>query len=185
MINKEQLELYIKENTVNPDSREEKVRKLLERENPILDLVDKITGRNKNPLASGINPRKHPDYEKMVARLNTRKEDFVDRLIYYINLKEKTHPEVYNAAGMTPDCFSKIISKKTKKPTKENIVALGLALELNLDEINDLLFKAGYAFTGFGEDIIYQFCFECGPCTVDEVNKELVERNYSPIGGRK
>lgn len=60
-----------------------------------------------------------------------------------------------------------------------------MALELTFDEMNDLLSKAGYAFTGFGEDIIYQFCFEHDPCTVDEVNKELVDRNYSPIGGRK
>ena len=44
---------------------------------------------------------------------------------------------------MTPDCFSKIISGKTKTPKKESIVALALALKLNYDEATDLLSSAG------------------------------------------
>lgn len=183
MIDKEKLEAYIKEHMVDP--REKKIQRLFERNNPILDFADKIVGRNRDPLISRLDPRKHPDYAKLEARLIARNEDFEDRLIYYINLKGKTHPEVYNAAGITPDCFSKIISKKTKTPRKANIIAMGFALQLNLDEMNDLLSSAGYAFTNDKSDIICKGCIEIGNCNLDDLNGVLVQWGCKPLGGRK
>ena len=42
--------------------------------------------------------------------------------------------------------FSKIISGKTKVPTRISIISLAFALELNLEEAQDLLSRAGYYF---------------------------------------
>lgn len=184
MIDKNALEEYIKENSGGWDSPEANSSGIFGK-NPF-GFAGALAGRKKGvPQATGISLRKHPDFAKMEARLKERNENFIDRLIYYIGLKSKTHPEIYRDAGMTPDCFSKILSGKTKRPTKENVVALGIALQLNLSEMNDLLAKAGYAFTGFKVDIIYKFCFETGPHTLDELNEALVDYGFDPIGGRK
>lgn len=191
MIDIEKLNAFIDENYIDPDSPEGKRKNLtFEKNNPLVDFARKITGRGGMNPFSGMSPVKRPDFSKVKEKIkdSEKEDDFVRRLIYYINKKEKTHPQVYNAAGMTPDCFSKIISGKTKKPKRISIIALAFALELNLEEAQDLLSRAGYYFPvpTVKEDIIFQFCFEDegGPYTIDEVNKALCDRGFKAIGGR-
>ncbi len=116
---------------------------------------------------------------------NPINENFCTKLMFYINKKGMTNPQVYNTAGMTADCFSKIISGKTKSPKKETVVALAIALKLNDDEATDLLSSAGRSLTSYKKDLIYKYCFMYGPFTIDEVNETLVYFHYKPIGGRK
>lgn len=191
MIDITKLTKYIEENYIDPDSPEGKRERLISgKSNPLLDFARKITGRGGMNPFSGMSPVNRPDFQKVKDKLKASDEqdDFVRRLIYYINKKEKTHPQVYNAAGMTPDCFSKIISGKTKVPTRISIISLAFALELNLEEAQDLLSRAGYYFPvpTIKEDIIFQFCFEDeeGPHTIDEVNEALCQFGFKPIGGR-
>lgn len=191
MIDITKLTNYIEENYIDPDSPEGKRERLISgKSNPLLDFARKITGRGGMNPFSGMSPVNRPDFQKVKDKLKASDEqdDFVRRLIYYINKKEKTHPQVYNAAGMTPDCFSKIISGKTKVPTRISIISLAFALELNLEEAQDLLSRAGYYFPvpTIKEDIIFQFCFEDeeGPHTIDEVNEALCQFGFKPIGGR-
>ena len=133
-----------------------------------------------NPVVT-MSPRHHPNFGELEKKLSAPNcEDFISRLIYYINEKGMSHPQVYNAAGMTPDCFSKIISGKTKAPKKETVVALALALGLNLDEAADLLSRSGVK-----QDLIFEFCFKNGPYSVDDVNDALVHFGFAPIGGVK
>lgn len=151
----------------------------------------KITGRSGMNPFSGVSPLNRPDFQKVKEKMKaSEKEDnFARRLLYYCNKKNKTHPQVYNAAGVTFHCFSKIISEETKTPKRETILALAFALELNLEEAQDLLSRAGYYFPDptIKEDIIFKFCFEDekGPYTVDEVNIALCDCGFKAIGGRE
>ncbi len=191
MIDITKLTKYIEENFVDEEAPEEKREKLISlNSNPLLDFARKITGRGgMNPLIR-MSPVNRPDFSKLKNKLNDseKEDDFVRRLIYYINKKEKTHPQVYNAAGMTPDCFHKIISGKTKTPTRISIISLAFALELNLEEAQDLLSRAGYYFPvpTIKEDVIFQYCFEDkdGPHTIDEVNEALCHFGFKAVGGR-
>ena len=130
------------------------------------------------------------DFSRVKEKIlvSEKEDDFVQRLLYYINKKGKTHPQVYNAAGITPDCFHKIISGKTKIPGRTNIISLAFALELNLEETQDLLSRAGYYFPvpTIKEDIIFQYYLEDKdmPHTIDEVNEALCHFGFSAIGGR-
>lgn len=139
------LEAYIDENYDDSDTSASERQNLFSQKNPLVDFARAITGKKSfGPKSCGINPLSHPGFKNIEKKLKTPgSEDFVSRLMYYINEKNMTHPQVYNAAGMTPDCFSKIISGKTKTPKKESIVALALALKLNYDEATDLLSSAG------------------------------------------
>ena len=186
MIDITKLTKYIEENYIDPDSPEGKRERLISgKSNPLLDFARKITGRGGMNPFSGMSPLKHPGFRNVELKLKASiSEDFISRLIFYINEKEMTHPQIYNAAGLTPDCFSKILSGKTKTPKKESIVALALALKLNYDEALDLLSSAGQTLCCFKQDVIFEFCFKTGPYTVDEVNEALVHFHFKPIGGR-
>ena len=186
MIDIEKLEACLNENYDESDSSDGKRQSLFSQKNPLVDFARSITGSKAfNPM-SGMSPLKHPGFENVEKKLRTPDSDsFVSRLIFYINEKNMTHPQVYNAAGMTPDCFSKILSGKTKTPKKESIVALALALKLNYEEATDLLSSAGQILCGFKQDVIFEFCFKTGPYTVDEVNEALVQFHFEPIGGRQ
>lgn len=171
-INLQKLEEYISENQNGKKS-------------PVPEKIG-LFGWHKPSLGSGASPLQNPFFKGLEKTLssNQNHDDFVSRLFYYINLKDKKNSEVYNAAGMTPDCFSKIISGKTKTPKKENIVALAIALNLNIEEATDLLGSAGFSLYKEKSDLIYRFCFENGPYTIDEVNEALVYFGCKAIGGR-
>ncbi len=191
MIDITKLTEYIEENYIDPDSPEGKRERLISgKSNPLLDFARKITGRGGMNPFSGMSPVNRPDFQKVKDKLNEsdNEDDLSRRIFYYMNKKGKTRPQVYNAAGMTPDCFHKIISGKTKTPTRISIISLAFALELNLEEAQDLLSRAGYYFPvpTIKEDIIFQFCFEDkeGPYTIDDVNKALCDLGFKAIGGR-
>lgn len=191
MIDIEKLTNFINENYTESDSEESKKGHLFSiPKNPLVDFARKITGRGGMNPFNGMSPINHPDFPKLKEKIKDSEDDddFVRRLLFYINRKEMTHPQVYNAAGMTADCFHKIISGKTKTPTRENIISLAFAVELNLEEAQDLLARAGYYFPvpTIKEDVIFQFCFEDedGPHTIDEVNEALCYFKFKPIGGR-
>ena len=186
MIDIKKLEAYLNENCDEQDSSSEESNNLFSQKNPLVDFARAITGKKSfGPKSCGISPLSHPRFKNIEKKLKTPGfEDFISRLIFYINEKNMTHPQVYTAAGMTPDCFSKIISGKTKTPKKESIVALALALKLNYDEATDLLSSASQTLCGFKQDVIFEFCFKTGPYTIDEVNEALAHFHFKPIGGR-
>ena len=139
------LEAYIDENYDDSDTSASERQNLFSQKNPLVDFARAITGKKSfGPKSIGVSPLSHPAFKNIEKKLKTPgSEDFISRLIFYINEKNMTHPQVYIAAGMTPDCFSKIISGKTKTPKKESIVALALALKLNYTEATDLLSSVG------------------------------------------
>ena len=66
---------------------------------------------------------------------------------------------VYTKALIDRKFFSKIISNKDYVPKKMTVMALGLALELNLEEYENFLASAGYAFMPSSKfDLIIKYC---------------------------
>jgi len=63
-----------------------------------------------------------------------------------INKKGMKNSEVYAAANMTKQYFSKLVKGKVT-PSKNKILSLAIALRLNMDEAIDLLCMSGYALS--------------------------------------
>ncbi len=75
-----------------------------------------------------------------------RREGFTGALLRLIGKSGMTNAECYRKANISKQLFSKICSDPHYHPTRSTVFALAVALELNLDETERLLNKAGLAF---------------------------------------
>lgn len=124
------------------------------------------------------------DYNELLRILEGNvNQTFVDRLLYYINKRGVRDSEVYKAAQVDKRLFSKMVSNHEYKPSKDTAIALALALELSLDEANDLLSRAGYTFSHSNKrDIIIEFFFREKVYNLIDVNDVLFSLNQKIIG---
>ena len=108
---------------------------------------------------------------------------FVDKMLEYINVNGLRDADVYKAAMIDRRLFSKIVSDSSYKPAKDTCVALCLALRLTLQEANDLLSRAGYAFSHSNKrDVILEFCFREQIYNLIDVNDLLFRLDQKILG---
>ena len=87
-------------------------------------------------------------------------QSFPEMLMKYIIASGMENAEVYKRANIDRKLFSKIISKSDYTPKKDTIIALSLALELDITQTNELLKSAGRAFSGSERDALLYACIE-------------------------
>lgn len=102
------------------------------------------------------------DFSRSLEQLKFQlEESFSEMLLRLIDEKGYTDPQVYKAANVTRQTFSKIKNKDGYTPTKETIISLGMAMQLNYDELIDLLRSAGIALANNNKfDLIVRYYFE-------------------------
>ena len=123
---------------------------------------------------------KKASLEDMVKNLG---ESFQARLLRMIDERGMTDPEVYKRANLDRKLFSKIRCNQDYIPKKKTIIALAIALGLNLDDTKDLLASAGLVLTNNSKaDVIVSFCIENGIYDIYEVNALLFKFHQSTMG---
>ena len=99
------------------------------------------------------------------------------KLIDQRNLKDS---DVYNKVHMDRRLFSKI-RNNDYHPSKETIILLGIALELNEKEIDELLESASYSLPKNNHyDLIIRFCFINKIFKLEEIN-ELLDKYHCKL----
>ena len=110
-------------------------------------------------------------------------DTFQERLLRLIDSQNLTDPEVYKKANLDRKLFSKIRSNAEYRPKKTTVLALAIALELDLAQTKDLLARAGFAFSPSSKfDLIVQYCFEKGIYDIFEVNALLFQYDQPLLG---
>lgn len=111
-------------------------------------------------------------------------ESFSDRLLHLIAERGKSEVEVYKKANLDRKLFSKIRSKKNYTPKKSTILALCVALELDLEETEDLLSRAGYALSHASvADIIVEYFLIHENYDLFRLNETLFYYDQPLLGG--
>ncbi len=123
---------------------------------------------------------KKPSLEDVLEKID---ESFSEMLLRKIDEKGLTDVQCYKKANVDRKLFSKIKNDKYYKPSKTTAVAFGLALELSMDEMKDLIGKAGYSVTHASKfDIIVEYFVERGNYNVFEINEALFAFDQNLIG---
>ena len=108
---------------------------------------------------------------------------FVDKLIQYIDAQGLKDSAVYKAAGIDRRLFSKIISDRGYRPSKDTAVALALALKLSLFEAEDFLSRAGYVLSHSSKrDIIIEYFIKERVYDLGIINEVLYSLGEKTLG---
>lgn len=166
------VESYIDENYT--DSRIRQSRKLLEAEDEALCSLSEFRSVKYASLAA---PK---ELDALVKELD---EPFNTTLLRLIDAKGKTDTEVYKRANIDRKLFSKIRTGKCYMPGKRTILALAIALELSLEETDDLLERAGYALSHSQKfDVIVEFFIVNRKYDIFAINEVLFKYDQPLLG---
>lgn len=110
-------------------------------------------------------------------------ETFSRMLLRLIDERGMTDAQVYRKANIDRRHFSKIRKNADYAPNKRTVMAFVIALELSLDEANDLLRAAGFSFSNSSKsDVIIQFFLENEIYNIFEINEVLFAYDQPLLG---
>ena len=121
-----------------------------------------------------------PTLEQLMSEIG---ETFTERLLSLIDDRGMTDVEVYKRANIDRRLFSKIRSNPAYHPRKQTVLALAIALRLNLEDTIDLLTRAEYALSpGSKGDLIVRYFIEHEVFDIMTINFALDEYDQPLLG---
>lgn len=117
---------------------------------------------------------------QLVATLDA---PFSKTLLALIDARGMTDAEVYHRANISRQLFSKIRGNESYRPSKQTVVALAIALELDMSATQDLLARAGFTLSKSSKfDVIVRFFIERGIYDLFQLNEVLFAYDLPLVG---
>ncbi|MDD2522090.1 MAG: macro domain-containing protein [Anaerolineaceae bacterium] len=112
-----------------------------------------------------------------------REKTFSEAVLSIIDAKGMTDVEAYRGSNLDRRLFSKIRSKTRYNPSKSTVLALTIGLKLSVEEAEDLLARAGFAFSPCNKrDLIVRYFLEHGEHDIARVNGALYDFDQELLG---
>ena len=135
------------------------------------------------PMAAQHSLAASPN-QKLDDLVDDLDEPFSQALLKLVDAKGKKDAEVYKRANIDRKLFSKIRTSTTYTPKKPTILALAIALELTLPEVEELLGRAGYALSHASKfDVIVEYFIVSGNYDIFQLNEVLFSYDQPLLGG--
>ncbi len=117
--------------------------------------------------------------------IEAKGESFVEILYRYMDEKGIDKPsQLYKAAYVSKQSFSKLISEKISKPSMETAVGLAFALQLTYEEAVPFFAAAGIALSSASKyDIIVTYFLKNRKYDIWEFNEQLLKYGYGKLIG--
>lgn len=122
--------------------------------------------------------------EKLLSELDGVSDTtFVEAVIVHIKINGYKDSDIYKAAKIDRRLFSKMMSNRNYKPSKDTAIAIAIALKLSMSETGDLLSRAGYILSHSNKrDIIIEFFIREQIYDIYTINSVLFELDQKLIG---
>lgn len=168
-----QVESYIDENYI--DEHDDRRRKFID--------IERETLQDRYIVSEAL-PMEAPMPSLGVGGLmDNLDESFSQTLMRLIDTKGMTDVEVYKRANIDRKLFSKIRKDNGYMPSKRTAIALAIALELSIEETDDLLERAGYALShAIKFDVIVEYFIINGRYNIFEINEVLFKYDQPLLG---
>lgn len=127
-----------------------------------------------------VNAAEKP--ENLTQKLASLDASFPATLLALIDERGLTDAEVYKRANLSRQYFSRLRAN-TVNPSKRVVLALAVALRLNLEQTRMLLERAGYALShSYKLDVIVEFFISQGVYDIFTINQALYAYDQQLLG---
>lgn len=142
-------------------------------------ILEKKNNKERNSIKIGSSLKKIEEYKTL-----KKGESFLDGIYKFLRDNNLKASDLYTKAYVDRRVYSKMLNKDYKI-SKNTAICFCLAMELNLQETQEMLRRMGYALSSYDDfDIVISYCIENNIYDIIDVNEYLEELKL-PLLGQK
>lgn len=122
-----------------------------------------------------------PEFKKKINE-NKKSRTLGQHLQYLVDSRDIINDsEIYNRALLNRSYWNRLIHDKISNPSKNKLLRIGIALELNNAELDELLCKAGYTLKDDARDAGLHFIISKNEYDLDVIDDLLTNEGLNSV----